>query len=461
MSFGMLGFGMTATLTDAVSAAIKLGVVAVAAAGNYGGWVSCFISPANTPDAITVGATNKTDFRAEISSYGSCVDIFAPGVDILSAWIGSNNATNLETGTSMAAPHVAGAVAVLKSSYGFADASPAEIRAELLRNAVPSVQDSGSNTTNLLLRLRPQLFVCGESIPPGEASTEIRVVESGQYKNNQRCTWLVRSTLQGGRISAAFDSFNTQFGFDYVQIYDGNSTATVGLLPNNANASLSVSGWTGSAPPKPKSVSTTGSEMLILFQSDATVRGSGFSLQVTEFSECACGETLPNLGNGTGEASFIRIKPLLSEGYRSGMNCTWTTKVRSGCNIKVNFESFSLTETDFVWVYNGPSVASPTLVFASGNTVPAAVSTTGTDVAVVFTSDSASTQNGFSIKLKPVCKSVSAPEVAATADTSKQNIDESAKIGIGVGAGCFVALVLALLEGQKYVRRRRVSPTQI
>ncbi len=71
--------------------------------------MACNHSPAGAPLAVIVGSTDNTDTRSGFSKYGTCLDWFAPGSNITSAWIGSNTATNTISGTSMAAPHVAGA----------------------------------------------------------------------------------------------------------------------------------------------------------------------------------------------------------------------------------------------------------------------------------------------------------------------------------------------------------------
>ena len=66
--------------------------------------------------AITVGSTDRSDRRASSSNFGRCLDMFAPGVDIKSAWIGSNSATHILSGTSQACPHVAGRISELSLS---------------------------------------------------------------------------------------------------------------------------------------------------------------------------------------------------------------------------------------------------------------------------------------------------------------------------------------------------------
>ena len=108
-------------LNDAVTNSVDDGVVyAVAAANDAAN--ACDMSPASTPVALTVGATDITDVEAWFSNRGECLDIWAPGVDVTSAWIGSDDATATIGGTSMASPHVAGAVALYLETNPFASA---------------------------------------------------------------------------------------------------------------------------------------------------------------------------------------------------------------------------------------------------------------------------------------------------------------------------------------------------
>jgi subtilisin family serine protease len=101
----------SAALNTAILRLTNAGITVVAAAGNES-TDACTRSPAGAPSAITVGATTLNDVPASYSNQGKCVDIFAPGSGILSAWIGAPDATRDASGTSMASPHVAGAAAI-------------------------------------------------------------------------------------------------------------------------------------------------------------------------------------------------------------------------------------------------------------------------------------------------------------------------------------------------------------
>lgn len=119
-------------MNEAVTNAVNAGVfVAVAAGNDYDN--ACYFSPASTPNATTVGATDAGDVEAEFSNRGSCVDIWAPGVDVTSAVIGDDNATATWSGTSMATPHVVGAAALYLETDPLAP--PEQVDAALKENA--------------------------------------------------------------------------------------------------------------------------------------------------------------------------------------------------------------------------------------------------------------------------------------------------------------------------------------
>ena len=149
-----LGGSLSASLNEAVNNAVRLGVTVVVAAGNQD-VDACSTSPASASLAITVAATASDDSRASFSNYGPCVDIFAPGVGIKSAWFLGGYASM--SGTSMAAPHVAGAVAVLAGQQPGATAST--LTSQILSNATTGVVQGASgskSTVNKLLWVAPE-----------------------------------------------------------------------------------------------------------------------------------------------------------------------------------------------------------------------------------------------------------------------------------------------------------------
>ncbi|WBB77363.1 S8 family serine peptidase [Micromonospora sp. WMMD882] len=147
-----LGGGFNQAINDAVARSIADGVTYGLAAGNDYGANACNSSPASTPAGITVGATQSNDARANYSNIGSCLDIFAPGSSITSAWHTSNTATNSISGTSMATPHVVGAAAlVLAANPSY---TPQQVRDKLVADATSNVVTSpGSGSPNRLLYL--------------------------------------------------------------------------------------------------------------------------------------------------------------------------------------------------------------------------------------------------------------------------------------------------------------------
>lgn len=145
-----LGGVYSNSIDAAVNAAINSGITVVVAAGNSND-DACYYSPARVKNAITVGATDSNDTRADYSNYGSCVDLFAPGSDIPSDWNTSDTATNTISGTSMASPHVAGAAALYLASHP--TAKPAEVAKALLAASVSSKVKDPAGSPNKLLNI--------------------------------------------------------------------------------------------------------------------------------------------------------------------------------------------------------------------------------------------------------------------------------------------------------------------
>jgi subtilisin family serine protease len=148
-----LGGGANSSVDDAVKGMIASGVATAIAAGNgnQGGRAqdACKYSPARVAEAMTIGATDRTDTKASWSNYGNCVDWFAPGVGIASSWSTSTTATNTISGTSMATPHTAG-VAALYLQLNPGD-TPQQVRDALYNAATKGVVKSSKTANNHLL----------------------------------------------------------------------------------------------------------------------------------------------------------------------------------------------------------------------------------------------------------------------------------------------------------------------
>ena len=150
MSISGTGISSMDTATNNL---INDGVATAVAAGN-GDFIgrqanACNYSPARVPAAMTISATDITDKKASWANYGNCVDWFAPGVNIKSAWFTSTSATNTISGTSMATPHTAGVAALYLETHP--TASPAAVRDALYDATTKGVVTSSSTTNNHLL----------------------------------------------------------------------------------------------------------------------------------------------------------------------------------------------------------------------------------------------------------------------------------------------------------------------
>jgi subtilisin family serine protease len=143
-----LSSSTSAALNNAVQALIDAGIPVVAAAGNANS-DSADTSPANQPNVIAVAASNKDYRRWAYSNWGSVVDIFAPGESITSAWYTSKTATYNTSGTSQAAPHVAGVIAYLLALEG--PRTPREIFSRLQELAIKDRIQDTKGVPNLLV----------------------------------------------------------------------------------------------------------------------------------------------------------------------------------------------------------------------------------------------------------------------------------------------------------------------
>ncbi|KAJ2919609.1 hypothetical protein MD484_g772, partial [Candolleomyces efflorescens] len=146
-----LGGAAASSLDNAVASLTAAGVHVVVAAGNSNVNAQN-TSPARAPSAITVAASTIADAKASFSNFGAVIDVWGPGANIISSWIGSNTATRSISGTSMATPHVAGVVAYLIGKDG--NVSPAAMEAKIKSLSTKSVLTGvPSGTVNQLVHI--------------------------------------------------------------------------------------------------------------------------------------------------------------------------------------------------------------------------------------------------------------------------------------------------------------------
>lgn len=221
MSMGTDAGEGTLALEEAIRRSIADGVTYTIAAGNgdfFGNALdACWFSPARVSQAITVSATIRTDAKSSFANFGSCVDVFAPGTDVKSAWTGGSGATRVMSGTSMAAPHVAGAAALYLQRHR--SASPAQVWTALRDSATKGVLRSvGTGSPNRLLFAG----VVGTSAEPADAPPVPRIT--------YRCTG--RSCAFDGTTSTD-DTGIVAYGWAFTTGGTGQGPTITRTLPAN------------------------------------------------------------------------------------------------------------------------------------------------------------------------------------------------------------------------------------
>jgi subtilisin family serine protease len=253
-----LGGGANSSVDAAVRSVVADGVTVAVAAGNSNA-NACNYSPAREPLAITVGATTSSDARASYSNIGSCLDLFAPGSGVLSAYHTSPTATATMNGTSMASPHVAGVVAVLLSMND--SLSTAEVASAITGTATAGVVGSaGRQSPNLLLYSEPNapttVVTEPESAPGGsdpasdtpeatvpDAPTNVQA--AARNKTSATITWTKGGDGGAALVKQTIVAYENSVLVGSVDVGADATSAVVSGLKRNTTYTFAVSATNG------------------------------------------------------------------------------------------------------------------------------------------------------------------------------------------------------------------------
>jgi subtilisin family serine protease len=289
-----LGGGVDATLDNAVTNSINSGVTYAIAAGNSNA-NACNASPARVPAAITVGATDINDNRASFSNFGTCVDIFAPGVNITSSWNSSDTATNTISGTSMATPHVTGAAALVASANpGF---TPQQVRDSLVNNATSNVVvNPGTGSPNKLL------FVVNGT-PANDFSISVSPASGSVTAGGSTTATVSTATTSGSAQTVTFSATGLPSG--------ATASFNPGSVTSGGSSTLTISTSAGT-PAGGYTITITGA-------GSSATHTTTFSLTVTSPGGCGSpGQKLANPGFESGSASWSATAGVIGQWGASG-----------------------------------------------------------------------------------------------------------------------------------------------
>lgn len=343
-----LGGAPWAPHAEAVNRSIADGVTYVVAAGNEDGADACNYHPAGVPDAITVAATGSNDARAPFSNIGTCVDLFAPGVDITSAYIDSDTGTRTASGTSMAAPHVAGAAALILANHP--TYTPAQVAQQLVADATPGVvTDPGTGSPNRLLHISPTTPADDFTLTATPASGTVTV---GGTVSTTIAGTVTRGAAQPVALTASGAPAGATASFTPANISsNGSATLTINVGPTTLAGDYTIT---------------------VLGTGNGVIRPAVFQLRVNDVPGCVG-------SNGT-DTSISSLGPVEIPITITG--CPGAAASNSTVEVHIDHTGIEdldvrLTAPDGTWYY---------LLFHTGN---------GHDIDHTFTYDlSAETANG-------------------------------------------------------------------
>jgi subtilisin family serine protease len=318
-----LGGGFSQALNNAVANAVAAGIVFTVSAGNSNA-NACNASPASEPSAITVGATSNTDSRASFSNLGTCLDLFAPGVNITAAYIPQGTA--VASGTSMSAPHAAGAAGLYLAANP--SATPSQVAAALVNNATSGVvTNPGTGSPNKLLFMG-FLNGGGTNQPPIASFTFTCSLLACNFNGSG-------SSDDVGIVSYSwnFGDNTTGSGVTPSHTYGSAGTYSVTLtvtdgggLSNASTHSVTVNSGSGNQPPTANVVVTCVPGLTCTFDG----RGSVDDVRVTRYEW--------RRQNG----KVVSTAPVFSMTFESVVTRTWSLTVWDAGNLS-NSKSFTFT----------------------------------------------------------------------------------------------------------------------
>ncbi len=273
-----LGGGSSTALDNAVQAAIDSGVTFVVAAGNSNS-DACVGSPNRVVDALTVASSTSSDARSSFSNWGSCIDLFAPGSSITSTW--SDGGTNTISGTSMAAPHVAGVAALYLQDNP--SANPAAVNAAVVGNTVSGKISDVAGSPNLLLQ-SDFGSVAPPPPPSGDDILEKGVSKTGLSANRLDETFYTIE-IPAGATELNFDTSGGTGDADlYVRFGSAPTTSSYDCRPyrngNNENCNFTTAS-TGTYHVMIRAYSTYSGVSLVADYTPASGGGNGSFFETT------------------------------------------------------------------------------------------------------------------------------------------------------------------------------------